>query len=150
MNNRDKGFSLIELITVMAIMAIIIGILAPQYMKYVVKSRKSVDVRTIDEISRAAILSATEEDIYESLDTGEYIITFMDGEYFGITGPASKSTDALKKGVESLVGELENITLQHTGWGTLQIHANVSTKKAMTITYTNDGLDSYEDYISSP
>ena len=35
---NNKGFSLVELIIVVAIMAILIGVLAPQYIKYVEKS----------------------------------------------------------------------------------------------------------------
>ena len=38
---NNKGFSLIELIIVVAIMAVLIGVLAPQYLKYVEKSRVS-------------------------------------------------------------------------------------------------------------
>lgn len=41
MNN--KGFSLVELIIVIAIMAVLIGVLAPQYMKYVERSRAATD-----------------------------------------------------------------------------------------------------------
>ena len=52
---NNKGFSLIELIVVIAIMAILVGALAPQYMKFVERSRKSTDVQNV-----AAIKSALE------------------------------------------------------------------------------------------
>ena len=35
---NNKGFSLVELIVVIAIMAVLVGVLAPQLMKYVEKS----------------------------------------------------------------------------------------------------------------
>jgi len=50
---NSKGFSLVELIIVIAIMAIIVGILAPQFVKHVEQSRESKDIQTIDEIKRA-------------------------------------------------------------------------------------------------
>lgn len=48
MNN--KGFSLVELIVVIAIMAVLVGVLAPQFIKYVEKSRQSTDVTNLDSI----------------------------------------------------------------------------------------------------
>ena len=49
----DKGFSLVELVIVIAIMAVLIAILAPQFIKYVEQSRISADKTTIDEMVRA-------------------------------------------------------------------------------------------------
>lgn len=44
-NMNDKGFSLVELIIVIAIMAILIVVLAPQYLRYVERSRNSTDMQ---------------------------------------------------------------------------------------------------------
>ena len=45
---NNKGFSLVELIIVIAIMAVLIGVLAPQFIKYVEKSRESTDITNLD------------------------------------------------------------------------------------------------------
>lgn len=50
MNN--KGFSLVELIVVIAIMAVLVGVLAPQFIKYVEKSRESTDLTNLDSIKQ--------------------------------------------------------------------------------------------------
>ena len=50
---NNKGFSLVELIIVIAIMAVLVGVLAPTYLQYVEKSKKSNDVSTVDTIVNA-------------------------------------------------------------------------------------------------
>lgn len=56
---NNKGFSLVELIIVIAIMAVLIGVLAPQYLKYVERSRQSADLDTVDSmVSSVEIYSA--------------------------------------------------------------------------------------------
>ncbi len=53
MNN--KGFSLVELIVVIAIMAVLVGVLAPQFIKYVESSRRSTDVSNAQNIQSAVL-----------------------------------------------------------------------------------------------
>lgn len=62
----NAGFSLVELIIVIAIMAALVAILAPQYLKYVDKSRKAADAATAEEILTACKVAATESTCADS------------------------------------------------------------------------------------
>lgn len=54
-NLTNKGFSLVELIIVIAIMAVLVGVLAPQFIKYVEQSRKSTDIQNAENIKTAVL-----------------------------------------------------------------------------------------------
>ena len=54
MKEHNHGFSLVELIVVVAIMAVLVGILAPAYLAYVEKTRIQRDESAAGEIFRAA------------------------------------------------------------------------------------------------
>ena len=60
---NNKGFSLVELIIVIAIMAILVGVLAPQYLKYVEKSRVSADKDQLDSFYTACTTAAADPDL---------------------------------------------------------------------------------------
>jgi type IV pilus assembly protein PilA len=51
--SNNKGFSLVELIIAVAIMAVLIGILAPQYLRYVERSRVTSDNEYLDAVRKA-------------------------------------------------------------------------------------------------
>ncbi len=67
---NNKGFSLVELIVVVLIMAIIAVALAPQVMKWVDKSRQATDVSNYD-----ALISVAQLALVEGLPTADVTIT---------------------------------------------------------------------------
>ncbi|MEA5039943.1 MAG: prepilin-type N-terminal cleavage/methylation domain-containing protein [Clostridiaceae bacterium] len=73
---NNKGFSLVELIIVIAIMAVLVAVLAPQYIKYVEKSRVSKDLVALDEVLRAAQVAAV--DPASGATTGEITVAIND------------------------------------------------------------------------
>ena len=79
MNN--KGFSLVELIVVIAIMAVLVGVLAPQFIKYVESSRRSTDVSNAQNIQSA---------ILADIANGEW--TSTSGTVTGTTGSGLPTT----------------------------------------------------------
>lgn len=64
---NNKGFSLVELIIVIAIMAILAGAIAPALIKYIDRSRKSNDVNACKSIKTAFETSLASEDVYSAL-----------------------------------------------------------------------------------
>lgn len=68
MNN--KGFSLVELIVVMAIMAILAVTLAPKLMQYVDKARKASDEQVVNTIFDTVRLSLVDEELYNAFIDG--------------------------------------------------------------------------------
>ena len=64
---NNKGFTLIELIVVIAIIAVLAAILAPQYLRYVEKSRVSADQSTANEILNTVKTAAADETVYDAI-----------------------------------------------------------------------------------
>lgn len=67
MNN--KGFSMVELIIVIAIMAILAAALAPALIKYINKSRLSTDISTGTSIASAIQTALSNESAYDDCPT---------------------------------------------------------------------------------
>lgn len=82
----NAGFSLVELIIVIAIMAALIAILAPQYLKYVERSRISADETNADQLLGAVKVICSDPDYVVPAPSSDttYTITWNasdDGKY---------------------------------------------------------------------
>lgn len=85
---NNRGFSLVELIVTIAIMAVLVGILAPMYFKYVEKARRQTCYTNVDNTARVVQMMAyTDADIMEALqanadgttgDITEYVTNNLD------------------------------------------------------------------------
>ena len=112
--NDNKGFSLVELIIVVAILAILVGLLAPQYIKHVEKSRKSADATNLSEMVNALQVYAGDSDA-DDLPYDEYTITISkDGST--VAGKDDANSAAAKKAIESATTDFENIKLKSKKW----------------------------------
>lgn len=114
---NNKGFSLVELIVVIAIMAILAVTLAPRLVQYVEKSRKAADGEVVNAIMTATRLGILEEDIESAFEnlmtagTADTIDLITDGIYKADDGDvwteAPLSDDAYAKQLYDIVGNFE-------------------------------------------
>jgi len=68
----NKGFSLVELIIVIAIMAILIGVMSPQLMKYVERARQSKDTQAVDSVHTAVVTAMLDPVVEDAPATKTY------------------------------------------------------------------------------
>lgn len=74
MNN--KGFSLVELIIVIAIMAILVGVMAPSLLKYVERTRVSSDTQVADTVRTAVLTAMLDPNVMNDTNYATDIATF--------------------------------------------------------------------------
>ena len=90
MKKNNKGFSLVELIIVIAIMAVLIGLLAPQYLKFVKQSKVSADVSNAQSLATAANVA------FAAGEIGTCTLSSKDGQVSGVSAqfPSTKLVSA--------------------------------------------------------
>ena len=102
MKKNNKGFSLIELIIAVAILVVLSGLLAPQLIKYVERSRESKDMQALDSVYVAVNTALTNEAAYNKFTT-DHTTDRTDLKLETILG----ADDAFSKEVQSILGKTE-------------------------------------------
>lgn len=157
MNN--KGFSLVELIVVIAIMAILAVTLAPRLSQYVEKSRVAKDREIITAIMTATSLGFLEEDVFEGYTTiadptpalpdaaDSYSLDLnVDTIYTRATGTkewtmAATSANAFVNQIHDIVGNFEFSSSKADENAVITIDYDVATE-VITVSYDADGTTS--------
>ena len=109
---QNKGFSLVELIIVIAIMAILVGVMGPQLIKYMEKTRVSSDTQICDNVHSAIVYAMSDPEVITDATSQEMLYEdggLMDPSSGGIRldhyGAGSKWTEcAFAKEVEETTG----------------------------------------------
>ena len=145
---NNKGFSLIELIVVIAIMAILVGALAPQVTKYIESARRASDVQALGAlftVVQTTMIEADTSDTIESPASGTYQIT---GDGAVELGNASFAT-AVRSGLTgnnyptlssaALKDQPITVTISNTGSIEVKVDAKAGTKDVTGVTITESG-----------
>ncbi len=126
--NKNKGFSLVELIVVVAIMAVLVGILAPAYLSYVEKTRRGTDENTAEEVRHAVEIAAADINVYDCLKNGATL------QYSGGTAINSVGTSYGAAFSEAMTDNFANKPFE--------IKSKKYSGKTYTVTVTNNNAGS--------
>ena len=132
MNN--KGFSLVELIIVIAIMAVLVVVLAPQYLKYVERSRNSTDISNATALVTAIQVYAADPDATKPFAKGATFSVAVSDSGMAITDTADGSVAEAFK--EAAIDTTNTKCKSKSKWTSYTIGGKVEDSGAITFTYS--------------
>ena len=84
---KNAGFTLVELIVVIAILAILAGIAIPVYSGYIAKAREAADYQVLDSVKTATVFAAVDTNVNATVTKIE-----VEGSAAGITKVTATGT----------------------------------------------------------
>lgn len=106
--NEEKGFSLVELIIVMAIMAILVGIVASQVIPYMEKSRESKDQQQLSSIGTNLVSAIAQDPKWNQKTACSTAKTFKLDDLGSKTTPEIENTFADLCGEKNIADTVSN------------------------------------------
>lgn len=150
MKKDNKGFSLVELIVVVAIMAVLMVVVTPALLRYVEKTRLQRDNSAIAEVANAAKIACASEGINKEVAGVEdgVTVTLVDASGdISCSGSATKLQAELRAAMGKIT--LSSNTYEKNTTPTLVVEVNED--MAVTVTGKNIILDvsdtTGEDYV---
>lgn len=135
--NNNKGFSLVELIIVIAIMAVLVAILAPAFMRYVEESRQKADITAVDEVIQSVKAAYTNSEFTTSSD---FTIELKHN-----AAPTIPNVDSDKLKAALTASDVHEAQLKSSKWGTVQIKFQEATSGALDVQVSSTGTVKMED-----
>lgn len=127
---NNKGFSLVELIIVIAIMAILVGVMAPQLIKYIEKSNVSADTQLADSVQTACVTAMMDPEVLADASGSSKITALQTGGAAALQ--AFMDGDAANK-YNSAVSEILGVSTAASVEGSLK-SADCGGAKAISVT----------------
>ena len=137
---NNKGFSLIELIVVIAIMAILVGVLAPNVMRYVRQSRVSADTQLADTV-RTAVMTALADPGITDAPTGAASFELTDNTAFA-SNTGFGTAVATNLGYSSVATMATGIAGEAKSMTATSILAEIDDSARVSVTITDGGTNS--------
>lgn len=143
----NKGFSLVELIIVIAIMAILIGVMAPNLLRYVEKTNVSADTQLADSVRTAVQTAMMDPAVINGGDTSasDFLTSHTAAGVSLNSSCAGAFFDSIKETLgatattsSALVAELNSMLKSaHGATPDFQVQVSDSNKVTVTITTTD-------------
>lgn len=125
---KNKGFSLVELIIVIAIMAILVGVLAPQLIKYIEKSKVSADTQAADAVHSAVLTAMMDPEV---VNASGYNSSAVITTAAGMSVSSLNTSDPVGSAALEILGETSgaNVTARLKSTGASDICFKVDNNK---------------------
>lgn len=125
----NKGFSIIELIVVIAIMAVLVGVIAPWYVRYVEKTKRTLDAQNAEAIVESMDRMATLYNAHSySTSAGDWVM-----EYYNRKAGTSISDDSVYSKAFTELGGIPDSRVDDDLWWAVYYYEPGSAPEGATV-----------------